>query len=155
MRRNKSLIALHSLAQKNIQRVINRNKMKTLMESKTFFATKYFAKKIFLVAALISFLFACTKHVEQGTTTVDCSVAKSFNADIKPITQNSCSMDSDCHGAGSTSGPGELLTYTEIFNAHAAIRSAVASGVMPKDATLSASDKNAILCWIDNGATNN
>jgi hypothetical protein len=129
--------------------------MKTLMESKTFFATKYFAKKIFLITAAVSFLFACTKSVDKKTTTVDCSVEKSFNADIKPITQNSCSMDSDCHGAGSTSGPGELLTYTEIFNAHAAIRSAVASGVMPKDATLSASDKNAILCWIDNGATNN
>jgi hypothetical protein len=95
------------------------------------------------------------KAVDKETTTVDCSVEKSFNSDIKPITQNSCSMDSDCHGSGSTSGPGELLTYSEIFNAHAAIRSAVASEVMPKDATLSASDKNAILCWIDNGATNN
>lgn len=87
---------------------------------------------------------------------IDCGgIQKSFDADIKPILQTSCSMDSDCHGSGSTSGPGELLTYAQIFNARINIRSAVASGVMPKDATLSVHDKNVILCWIENGAANN
>jgi len=125
------------------------------MQTQTYFLKPLLIKQILCIAVVVSFLFACTKSAEQKTTTVDCTVEKSFNADIKPIAQNSCSMDTDCHGAGSTSGPGELLTYSEIFNARAAIRAAVASGVMPKDATLSASDKNAILCWIDNGATNN
>jgi hypothetical protein len=126
------------------------------MKAHIYFSKPFMLNKIFLIVLMLGFLFSCTKSVNTATTTVDCSgPAKSFNADIKPIAQNSCSMDSDCHGSGSTSGPGELLTYSQIFNARTAIRSAVASGVMPKDATLSASDKNAILCWIDNGAANN
>jgi hypothetical protein len=128
---------------------------KHFMQTHTYFLKSLLIKQILFIAIVFNFLFACTKSAEKKTTIVDCSVEKSFTADIKPITQNSCSMDTDCHGSGSTSGPGELLTYPEIFNARAAVRSAVASGVMPKGVTLSASDKNAILCWIDNGASNN
>ena len=64
-------------------------------------------------------------------------------------------MDSDCHGTGSHSGPGELLTWPEIFNARLAMRSSIVSGAMPKEGSLTAAEKNTILCWIDNGAANN
>src|SRR4051812_38444519 len=101
------------------------------MQTHTYFSKSLLIKQILFIAVVFNFLSACSKSAEQKTTTVDCSVEKSFTADIKPIAQNSCSMDTDCHGSDSTGGPGELLTYPEIFNARAAIRSAVTSGVMP------------------------
>jgi len=111
--------------------------------------------KVFITILLAALLFSCKKSAANSMV-IDCgSNQKSFATDIKPIVQTSCSMDSDCHGSGSTSGPGELLNYSQIFNARNAIHLAVASGIMPKDATLSATDKNAILCWIENGAANN
>jgi hypothetical protein len=112
-------------------------------------------KKIFVIAAILSCLYACKKGVD-ATNTVDCgTTTKSFAADVKPIMQASCAFDSDCHGSGSNSGPGSLLNYSEIFNARSSIRSAVLSGNMPKGASLTASEKSAIICWIDNGAANN
>jgi hypothetical protein len=125
---------------------------KNASEIKKFFSTG----KVFVTSATMCFLFACSKSSMDAPAKSECSSApKSFAHDANPIIQTSCAFDSDCHGTGSTSGPGPLLTYSEIFNARHAISSAVASGVMPKDASLSASDKNAILCWIDNGAANN
>lgn len=86
---------------------------------------------------------------------VDCSgAAKSFTTDVNPIIQASCT-NAGCHNSGSNNGPGPLLTYQQIFNARISIRSAVASGFMPQNSKLSDAQKNAILCWIDNGAANN
>lgn len=106
----------------------------------------------FLAFALFIFVHACTKNPEV----VDCSgPAKSFVTDVSPVFQTSCAINSGCHAGGSNNGPGPLLNYSQIFNARAEIRSAVASGHMPLNATLAATEKNAILCWIDNGAPNN
>ena len=103
--------------------------------------------------ALLVFINACSKKPEF---TADCSgPAKSFATDVSPVFQTSCAISSGCHATGSGNGPGPLLTYSQIFNARLDIRSAVASGHMPLNATLTASEKNAILCWIDNGAPNN
>jgi hypothetical protein len=111
--------------------------------------------KIFLIAILVVGLCSCSKQKDQ-TTTVDCSgPAKSFLTDVNPIIQSTCNDDSGCHGAGSNNGPGELLNYSKIFNARASIRSAIASGEMPLNTRLTSSQKNSILCWIDNGAPNN
>lgn len=112
-------------------------------------------KTIVVVVVVAGFLFACKKGGDS-TNTVECSgPAKSFSADIIPIIQSSCAMDADCHGSNSISGPGSLLNYQQVFNARLAIRSAVLSGEMPKDASLTTSEKNAIICWINNGAANN
>jgi hypothetical protein len=107
----------------------------------------------FPFVALLIFLNACTKDPE---VTVDCSgPAKSFVTDVSPVFQTSCAINSGCHATGSNNGPGPLLNYSQIFNARTDIRSAVASGHMPLNATLTATEKNAILCWIDNGSPNN
>jgi hypothetical protein len=112
-------------------------------------------KKVLIVAAVASLLWACTKTVDSAST-VECSgPEKSFTTDVKPIMDVTCSFDSDCHGSGSTSGPGSLLNYSQISGARVSIRSAVLSGIMPKGGSLTASQKNAIICWIDNGAANN
>ena len=110
-------------------------------------------KILFPFIALLIFIHACTKDPE---VTVDCSgPAKSFVTDASPVFQTSCAANPGCHATGSNNGPGPLLTYSQIFNARADIRSAVASGHMPLNATLTAAQKNAIVCWIDSGAPNN
>lgn len=90
-----------------------------------------------------------------GGSTLDCtSVPKSFVTDVNPIVQSFCNMAS-CHNSGSTNGPGPLTNYTQVFNARTQIRSAVSSGNMPQNATLSLAQKNSIICWIDSGAADN
>jgi len=122
--------------------------------------------KIFFALIIAFVLLSCSKGGSSGGdntagggggggTTVNCSsVPKTFAIDVSPIIQNSCNMPS-CHNAGSTNGPGPLTNYTQVFNSRITIRSAVLSGSMPKNATLSASQKNSIICWIDDGAPNN
>jgi len=111
-------------------------------------------KYILTVITICSlFIFSCGK---DNAAPADCSgPAKTFSADVHPITSSTCATNSDCHGNGSVNGPGPLLTYTQVFNARSSIRSAVSDGRMPKNGSLSASQKSAIICWIDSGGPNN
>jgi hypothetical protein len=119
------------------------------------------SKKVWTVLIITVILFACSKSVDTtmkngNNGSVDCSsVAKSFLTDVNPIIQSTCATGSSCHGTGSINGPGALLTYSAIANAHADIRSAILSGLMPKNGSLTSTQKNTIICWIDNGALNN
>lgn len=91
-----------------------------------------------------------------GTTyTPNCTgAAIQFNANVAPIISSSCAIPT-CHAAGSSNGPGQLTTHAEISAAKTQIRAAVLSGAMPKSGTLTAAQKNSIICWIDAGAANN
>jgi len=112
-------------------------------------------KQALLIIGVFGLVLAC-KKTDDSSSKIDCSgPAKSFSADVKPIMQLSCAFDSDCHGSSSNSGPGSLVNYSEIFTARSSIRSVVLSGTMPKGGSLTASEKNAIICWIDNAAPNN
>src|SRR6478752_2746168 len=71
-----------------------------------------------------------------GGTTNCTGVASAFAANVNPIIQTKCATDATCHGAGSANGPGPLLTYTQISSASVTIKTAVASGTMPKTGTL-------------------
>ena len=123
----------------------------------------WLSKKIWVAATVAVVLFACSKSVDSTNKdtnnnrgSIDCSnVAKSFLVDVNPIIQSTCATGSSCHGTGSLNGPGELRTYSEISNAHAEIRSAILSGLMPKNGSLTSTQKNTIICWVDNGALNN
>ena len=116
--------------------------------------------KIFISALILSFIFigiACSKgNSGGGGSSVDCNTVsnKAFAADVNPIIQGTCAQ-SGCHDAVSGNGPGPLTNYTEVFNARTTIQSAVSSGRMPKNSSLSTSQKNSILCWIQSGAPNN
>lgn len=124
-------------------------------------------KTMIAATTVIVLLIACSKSGSNmttstsstgstNTTTIDCSgAAKSFSSDVAPIIQTSCAIGSGCHASGSINGPGELLNYSEIERASAQIRAAVLSGVMPKTGSLTTAEKNSIICWIDNGSTNN
>ena len=102
-------------------------------------------------------IISCSK---SGSTTtinnnVNCDgVAKNFASDVNPVIQTFCNQ-SNCHNSTSTNGPGPLTNYSQVFNARSSIRAQVAAGLMPQNATLTAAQKNAIICWIDNGALNN
>src|SRR5215510_851028 len=121
------------------------------------------SKKFGVVLIVAAVLFACSKSSDTTARTegdnnrsVNCSgPAKSFSADVSPIIQSTCATGSSCHGTGSINGPGALTTYSAIANAHADIRSAILSGLMPKNGSLTSAQKNTIICWIDNGAPNN
>jgi len=118
------------------------------------FSKSSLINKSLIIVTVLGFLWACKK--EHSDFSPDCSgPAKSFSTNVEPIFQASCATNSTCHGNGSGNGPGVLSSYTQIFNARADIRSAVASGHMPMNGSLTAAEKNAILCWIDNGAANN
>jgi uncharacterized membrane protein len=119
-------------------------------------------KKVSLIITTTIFILtACSKSSDTnpggGGTTLDCSTvtAKTFATDVSPVIQTKCATDGTCHGSGSTNGPGPLINYTAIFNARSTIRSAVASGIMPKTGSITTAQKNSILCWIDSGAQNN
>ncbi|WP_207511144.1 hypothetical protein [Longitalea luteola] len=99
---------------------------------------------------------SCTKDSKnEEPSTVDCStITTTFSGQVRPLIASSCAKP-DCHAAGSSNGPGALTDYNQIFNARARIRTSVANGSMPQDATLSPTQKAIITCWIDAGAPNN
>ena len=111
-------------------------------------------KRLFAVTTIFVFSYACKKNPDISP--IDCSgPAKSFANDVQPVIQASCAINSGCHASGSNNGPGSLLNYSQIFNSRSDIRSSVASGHMPLNGTLTETERNAILCWIDSGAANN
>jgi hypothetical protein len=120
-------------------------------------------KSILLILAAFVIIISCSKSSSTGGGgngggggTVNCTgVASAFSANVNPIIQSTCATDASCHGSGSFNGPGPLLTYAQIFAARATIRSAVASGTMPKTGTLTTAQKNSIICWVDAGGPNN
>jgi hypothetical protein len=66
-------------------------------------------KNIFGVVTVLCLLFACSKNSMDTPASVDCSASKSFATEVNPIVQTSCATDSDCHGSGSSSGPGDYV----------------------------------------------
>jgi len=108
------------------------------------------------VMAIGIYLISCSKDGGDDTPALDCNTVsnKAFNAHVNPIIQSSCNVAS-CHAAGSTNGPGALTNYNQVFANRTAIRTAISNGTMPQGTTLSNSQKNSIICWIDSGAPNN
>jgi hypothetical protein len=108
-----------------------------------------------ILVILLAFLIianACTKDDVEYTP--DCSITKTFAADANPVIQTYC-VTSGCHASGNGNGPGALTTYNEIYNARTSVRAAIADGSMPQNSSLSNTQKDAIICWIDSGAPNN
>lgn len=109
---------------------------------------------IFICACAVLVINACSKNNVSGYT-ADCSVAKFFSADANPVIQSYCATNSGCHGIGSSHGPGALTNYAQIYSARSAIRTSILNGSMPQNSSLTDAQKNAVVCWIDAGASNN
>jgi hypothetical protein len=109
---------------------------------------------LIITVLVIATLVACKKT--STTTTTDCSGSnKSFSSDVKSIISSSCATGSSCHASGSSRGPGALTTYAEIYAARSSVSSSVSSGSMPQGSTLTSTQKNNIICWVNQGAANN
>lgn len=103
-------------------------------------------KKNLIVFGLSIFIWtSCSKDSTTTPYTPSCgNTVKSYKTDVAPILQSACS---GCH---STFG-----SYNSVYADRLSIRSMVVTGQMPRGSSLTASQKDAIACWIDNGAPNN
>jgi hypothetical protein len=109
---------------------------------------------LFLAAFAALIINGCSKN-NNSNYTADCSVTKTFSADASTVIQSTCATNTGCHASGSSHGPGALTTYTQIYNARGAIRTSILNGSMPQNGSLSGTQKNSVICWIDAGASNN
>ncbi len=105
-------------------------------------------KKLFPLFAVL--FVACSKST-PASSPIPCDPLISYSAKVKPIFIANCTA-SGCHDGLNYPS---LADYTVARDAAQQIRTAVDRGMMPKNNSLSASDKAAILCWIDNGSKNN
>lgn len=107
------------------------------------------------ISGIVTILVSCSKDGDNNNTTGACdTVAKTWSADVSPLITTFCNQPG-CHNANSINGPGPLTNYSQVFAARAVVRDAVQSGRMPQNTTLTTSQKNTIICWIDSGAPNN
>lgn len=98
-----------------------------------------------LFAALLSTLFFLSCKKENESYAPDCNgPAKTYSVDAKPAILSNCV---NCHS--------QYGSYSGVKNDAAAIRSSIANGSMPKGKTMSDSEKDKVICWIDAGALNN
>lgn len=108
----------------------------------------------FLVVGMIAWLYLSCEKKEYRK--LDCSEhPHAFTADIKPIIDVSCAVVG-CHVSGSANGD---------FTTYAGIRASVEGGNfedavlydqdMPPSGPLPKSQRQAIKCWLEEGAPNN
>jgi len=104
-------------------------------------------KKI-LVIAIISFGLwtGCSKISNSNTSyTPSCTGAiKSYKTDVAPIISSYCS---NCHS--------NFSTYASLSADKSNVSAMIESGSMPRGASLSTAQKDAVICWISSGAPNN
>jgi hypothetical protein len=122
-----------------------------------------FTAVLFIV--LVSFgLLSCSKSDTPGTggggggggITFSCAgISPKFSTDIQPILNTVCSINSNCHASGSLNTGGPFTNHAQVSAKSASIRAAILAGTMPQSGTISQSQINAFICWIDNGAPNN
>ena len=104
-------------------------------------------KFIILVFVTGLFFANCKKKGTTATTTTfqpNCTSAKSYTTDVKPLIQSFCVS---CHGS--------YGTYSGAKASGSSIRNSIVNGSMPKGSSLSDDQKNNIVCWIDAGMPNN
>lgn len=106
--------------------------------------------KKFSSAIILLFIAGCTKHNDAATITT-CDPNTSYKSTVKSIFIASCTA-AGCHDGNNLPS---LAEYQTAHDAAAQIKTAVANGVMPKNATLSVTDKAALICWLSNGAQDN
>ena len=118
---------------------------------------------IFILAtSILCFAESCSKSSPtnnpgggSGITFSCTGISPKFGADVVPIINTVCSINSNCHGAGSTNSGGPFTNYVQINAKTSNMRSAVLAGVMPQSGTITQAQINNLICWIDSGAPNN
>lgn len=101
--------------------------------------------------ALVILIILATGCTKKSTTADPCTGVISYSTTIQPLFVSRCAT-SGCHDGVLLPS---LADYTVAHDAAKDIRNAVVRGIMPKNGSLTQSEKNAITCWIDNGALKN
>ncbi|WP_317896794.1 hypothetical protein [Aurantibacillus circumpalustris] len=109
----------------------------------------------FLIISIGISSSSCKKNNSSSSYSPDCTgTTPTYKTEVSPLFSTYCAT-SGCHTSGSSQGPGALTTYAEIKNASFSIRTSIVSGRMPQGTTLTTTQKNTIVCWIDAGVINN
>ena len=118
-------------------------------------------KELIFIATLISIIFfinSCSKGSGgSNPAPADPCLGLSFKfaADVQPIVNTTCAISSNCHAAGSTNRGGPLTDYNKNFVKRSDIKFQIEAGLMPQSGSISADQKNKLICWINSGAPNN
>ena len=118
------------------------------------FTARHLIPGVLLIAGWL-LVAACSKEDNNSNTSACQGPTPSFASNVLPLMQTKCSVNSGCHGTGSVNSGGPLTNFTQIKAKASGIRSQVNAGLMPQGSSLSAAEKNTILCWVDGGAPNN
>jgi hypothetical protein len=116
---------------------------------------RYFKTSGFVlaIAFILGIYLSCEKKEYRN---LDCAKhPHSFTANIKPIINASCAV-SGCHGSGSANG--DYTTYAGIkaaVDAKTFEESVLYKQNMPSSGPLPTEQRQAIKCWIEEGAPNN
>ncbi|MDB5221974.1 MAG: hypothetical protein JWN83_641 [Chitinophagaceae bacterium] len=112
---------------------------------------------LFLIITTAILFNACTKDKggSSGTTDACAGLSFKFSTDVQLIINTGCANSSNCHGAASVNTGGPLTDYNLIFAKRSNIKVQIENGLMPKTGSLTADQKNTIICWINSGAPNN
>lgn len=110
-----------------------------------------------LITSLVFVLIACGKNSGGDPAPTDpcAGTAYKFSTDVQPIINSTCANSANCHGTGSSNSGGPLTDYNLVFAKRSNIQYQVSTGLMPKVGSLTADQKNKIICWINSGAPNN
>jgi hypothetical protein len=123
-----------------------------IFKSKSMFNIKI--KSIVSTLIIFIFILSCSKSSDSSTTNTantTCNANTSFSATILPLFNTSCNV-SGCHDGPNAA---QLNNFQVVHDNAAQIRASISSGRMPKGGSLTTAQKNAIFCWIDNGAKDN
>ena len=85
----------------------------------------------------------------------NCNGAANKFSQVNPIIQTKCAFSTSCHATGTSNIGGPLTTYDQIKNKAASIKLQVQTGLMPQTGSLTAAEKQSIICWVEAGAPNN
>ena len=114
---------------------------------------------LFIFSIIILSLNSCSKNSPSGNgggISFSCTgISPKFSTDVQPILNTVCSINSNCHGAGSANTGGPLTNQSEVSAKSVRIRAAILAGSMPQSGSLSQAQVNAFICWIDSGSPNN
>ena len=129
--------------------LVFRNKKQFIMKS------HFKIRKEFLVFIVSVFFVSCLTNVEEdviddGEVIVDSCSEITFSQNIKPIIDAACI---DCHGIGGNFP--NLTSYSAISSNANSVKAEVVSRRMPKGISLTQSEIDAIVCWVESGALDN
>ena len=116
-------------------------------------------KKTIVICVAIVAVFASGCYYDKEELLypggANCNGAANKFSQVNPIIQTKCAFNAACHGAGSTNVGGPLTSYDLIKAKASTIKLQVQTGLMPQTGSLTPTELQSIVCWVDAGAPNN